>query len=277
MKKINLILLFIFTITFISAYDYVGRLSVSGFFDNIEPSNLVLPVLFIIFFAIINFSLLKVFKGNKATAGVSAFAVSLLLVYGINRTGFDFTGIFYNIGIPTGLIGIIITLLLLVGVIFLINKIHFSGFFMLFGALFFLASFTDLIYESLLLGFIGAVMFIIGLVLKLKAHKKLGGVVGTGISKGLGTVGRGIKSGFRTAKQNYNSPSPQIQLKYKEQQQEAINKEQAIKTYKYQKQLIEQINSLEKSLRNIPVSERANIESKIRDLYNKLKKSGYKG
>jgi len=163
MKKRNLLLTFViglFLINLTSAY--YGGSSLSDLLDQIDSSTIFLGAIFIIAFAFINYSLSKVlFKDNKATAGVVAFAVSVLITYGINRTGLDFEGFFYNFGYSLGLSGdilyMIISLVLIAGIAYLIWKFAKESL-VIIGGLFILASFFA--YEKVVLIFLGIVLII---------------------------------------------------------------------------------------------------------------------
>ena len=170
-KKSVLPVLSILLISFVSAFSHYGynRFSITGFFSSINPDDMILMTLFIIIFAFINFSLGKFFKDsygnpNKAIAGVVAFAVTSLIVYGFWRTGFDLGGLFYNVGISEDTLFFIMPIVLLVAAIFIAWKVGFAALFLIFGAFIVLITiFTDLIYEKLTSLIIGVVLFLIGL------------------------------------------------------------------------------------------------------------------
>ena len=85
-------------------YSGYGGFSLAGFFDRIDPQTIIFALLFLIFFVLIFYPLSRVFKDphgqpNKGIAGTLAFAVASLIIYGLYRTGFNFEGIFYDIGL----------------------------------------------------------------------------------------------------------------------------------------------------------------------------------
>ena len=192
MQKRNLFILSVLGIFLISCIN-VQAFSVGDFLDEIETSTLVLPMLFIIFFAFINFTLLKFFKGNTTFAGITSFAISTLLVYGINYLDLEFENIFYNIGVPSDLVAIIVPLLLLVASIFLISKIKLGWFLIVLGLLFLLASRTEIVYETEVLGFLGAILLIIGGIIKFREKGR------NKYDKTKGFVGKGMKYAGRKA------------------------------------------------------------------------------
>jgi len=98
------------SMNFTSAYN--GYSSLSNFFYWIEPSTMILAVLFLVFFAFLYYVLSKIFRNeyhqpNKAVAGVIALCMSLLIVYGINRSAWDIEAFFYRFNISNILIYIV--------------------------------------------------------------------------------------------------------------------------------------------------------------------------
>jgi hypothetical protein len=135
---------------------------------------MILGALFIIFFAFLNFALSKYFKDNKASAGVVAFVVSFLLVWGINRTGLDYESFFYTIGFSEDVLYAVLPIVIIIGLVILAVKIGFGWALVIFGAMLIVASFTDLIYEGGITIFLGAIIAGIGLWLALKKPKGKG-------------------------------------------------------------------------------------------------------
>ena len=154
------VMLGIFFINLVSAA-YYGSYSLSNLLNEIDASTIFLGAVFIIAFAFINFSLSKVFKDNKATSGIVAFAVSLLITYGINRSSFDFENLFYNFGYTMGLssdiiymIGFIVFIALIV---YLAWKLKKESLVVIGGLLIALSFFT---YEKLILIIFGVLLII---------------------------------------------------------------------------------------------------------------------
>ncbi len=166
-----------FSINFISAYSFgsYGQFSFSDFLNDLDPSTVILTVLFIVFFGFIYFTLLKFFNNNSVIAGVLAFALSFGLVYGINQTGFNFDDIFYSLGIPIELLYVIGTIAIIVGGIYFASKQKLGvpmGIVGL-GAFFFVAGVLDWVYESFTAIFFGIVLIIVGaIILNSKSKKK---------------------------------------------------------------------------------------------------------
>jgi membrane protein implicated in regulation of membrane protease activity len=152
----------IFSINLISAfYDSYSRLSLGNFLNEIMnllgASTIFLGAIFIISFAFLYKILLKFFKENKSSAVVVAFVISFVLIYLINRSGFDFEGIFDYLGYSEGFAYIIVLILLFVGFLYLFFKIGFPKMLSLLGFILMVVTlFTDFFYEkgvSFLLGF----------------------------------------------------------------------------------------------------------------------------
>jgi len=166
---------------FFSGY---GGFSITNFFSSIDPATMTLGLSFFIFFALIFYALSKIFKDpygqpNKGIAGTIAFAVSLLIIYGIYRSGFNLEDLFYGFGIGEGTFYLIAFIIFIVLAFFLIKKIKFRGFLIVFGLLFILLTiFTDIFYEKLTALIIGIVLLLVGILLLKKRKKKLAGYYG---------------------------------------------------------------------------------------------------
>jgi len=180
-----------------------GRFSLGDFFNSVDSSTIILTLLFLIFFALIFYALSKIFKGpygqpNKGIAGVIAFAVSSLIIYGLYRTGFDISGLFYDLGFSSGLLYPIFTILFLIVAGLLIWKLKFSGFLMILGFfMILLTALTDIFYDKGLPFVIGIVLLVIGFLFKRGGRRVMGGVgrgalrAGRGVGRGaLGTIRR---------------------------------------------------------------------------------------
>jgi len=143
-------------INFVSAQFY-GGFSLSDILSSIDSSTMILGVMFIVVFAFLKYSLSRVFRDNAAIAGVIAFAISLGVIWGVNRTGLDFEGFFYTLGVSEGFLFIILPLILIGGAAYLGIKYSFGALLTVIGGFFMILSFTDFIYET-------ATTFIIGLI-----------------------------------------------------------------------------------------------------------------
>lgn len=168
----------ILLIKFASAYNGYGSFSLGDFFDSIEPSTMILGSLFIIFFAFINFVLSRVFTNrttgepNKAIAGIISLMVSLLIVYGINRSGLDVENFFFDIGISGDLLYTIVPIILIIGAIYLIFKYKAKTLLILGLLLILIAGATDLVYEEETLVVFGIILIVIGLIWTFASKKK---------------------------------------------------------------------------------------------------------
>ena len=159
---IALILLTKFSAAYISGG--YNNLSFSDLLNSINASNMILGSIFIIAFAFLNFSLSKFFKEQKAIAGIVAFVLSLLIVWEINNTGLDFESFFYNAGISSDSLFLILPLIITIGTIYSIWKFGFSAVCMVFGAFILAVTImTDWIYSQGTAILIGSGLLIIGI------------------------------------------------------------------------------------------------------------------
>lgn len=146
-------------------------LGLGDLFSGIDPETMVLATSFLIFFAVINFSLSKVFKKDKNVSTIISLCVSLLSVYGITRTNFDLNGLFYSVGITDELLYIITPILALI-FIFIISmkrdpttkrrRFSLGRFLMFLGALMLILGFTPLIYRKAFYIGVGAGLIALG-------------------------------------------------------------------------------------------------------------------
>lgn len=143
----------------LSMISFASAAGIGSLLDLVDESNLVLTSLFIVTFSILFFSLQKVFKGNNAIAGMVSAAISLVTVYFVNKSGFDISGFFFDIGISEEVIWTIVPLLIIAGAIFAIIKLK-TGSLLLFGGLLIVLSFFA--YEGALLIFLGLVLIGLG-------------------------------------------------------------------------------------------------------------------
>ena len=162
MKKSILILLGLFSISFVSAAYYGGGFSLSDFLNEIDEETMILGTVFIVSFAFLNLSLGKVFKDNKSVASIVGFILALLLTWGINKTGFDFEGLFYDIGFSGGFLSVILPLILIAGFVFMVIKIKLGSSLMVVGALLLWAGLANFFYEDGATIALGVFLLILG-------------------------------------------------------------------------------------------------------------------
>jgi len=167
----------LFLISFVSAYNG-GGFSIGELFDDFGGENLLLLSVFFVMFAFLNFILLKVLKDNygepsRKTAGMIAFLVSLIIVYGFYKLNFDIEKLLFTIGLDENVIYTLIPIIILAFMGYLIWKIGFHWAIIVTGALFIaIALFTDLIYESGALAVLGIVLVILGIIIWRYMRKK---------------------------------------------------------------------------------------------------------
>jgi len=177
MKKgligVLLIAVSVISINLISAASF----SAGKVLDSFDSQTMFLMTLFIIVFAGLFFSASRVFK-NKSTgqpertiAAVVSLAISLFVIYGINKMDMDIQGMFYDIGLSEGLLGIIIPIILIAGLIYLLVKVK-SKILLILGALFILISIADLVYEKEALLWLGIILIVLWIIFSLIFRKK---------------------------------------------------------------------------------------------------------
>lgn len=114
----------LFLLNLASAYSYEpyfsDRISFGNILNSIEPSTMILGIIFIVAFALLFFALSRALKGEKVIAGIISFALSLFIVYGINKSGFDIESLFYKMGITLSVLNIIFPLFIILLVIIFI-------------------------------------------------------------------------------------------------------------------------------------------------------------
>ena len=163
-KGLLFIFLLLISVSFASA-----QMSFSNLLDQIDQSMVILSAIFIISFSILFFALSKsAFKTNKSIAGIISAIIAFLITYGINKTGFDFQGLFYDIGISEGVLMTIIPIIIIAGSIFVIIKLK-GGSLLVFGGL--LIGLSFFVYEKTIPIILGVVLLIIGIVLMARKKK----------------------------------------------------------------------------------------------------------
>ncbi len=166
MKKKSLFLIFgLLFINLVSAYPA----TLQNLLDELDPSTAILGSMFLIFFLLINYALSKAFRGQKGIAGILAFIISFLAIYTINRSGFDYQNIYYNlfygIGLPSEVASTFLPLLLLAAAIFIVWKFG-LGILLIVTGIFIFGYGWGFAYETFATMVIGAVIAIIGFWLK---------------------------------------------------------------------------------------------------------------
>lgn len=165
------------SINFVSAQFY-GSLSISDALRAVDPSTMVLGIIFVIAALLINVGLSRggPLKYNQTAKGIISISLALLIIWGIDRAGFDYYGFFNGIVffIPQGLLETIWPLLFLLSILFVGWKFGWKSIFLVLGA--FLVG-IDLFfaYESGLLLILGGFFILIWLILLLKKKPGLRG------------------------------------------------------------------------------------------------------
>lgn len=154
-------------------------MAISDMLSSIDPNTMLLGLLFIIFYVLINFSLSKVFKKERASSAIISLCVSLLAVYGLNRLNWDLSGVYLNLGLSEEFLYSVVPLIILgLAILGSFVKDSMTGrrkfrlyrlFFILGGFLILLSFFA---YEQTILFVAGIVLILIGLFLLWRIKKK---------------------------------------------------------------------------------------------------------
>ncbi len=149
--------------------------SIGEFLDAFGFENMLLIATFIISFVLLNFILDRVLKDryggpNKKVSGLISFAISMLIVYGINTLNFDIGDFFFNLGLEGEILTLIITIIVLTGIGILLWKVGIL-IFLIFGALLIIVSFTDWVYEKEIVLFTGIAFFILWMIIAIIKKK----------------------------------------------------------------------------------------------------------
>jgi len=168
-KRDNLIFISLFL--FVLSISFASSETLSEILASIEPSLVILTTLFIIVFALTYFSLNKYFKKeNQTISGIVALAVSLLVIYAINRTqiitNYNFL---YTIGISESSAGWIFFLIGAAILAFIISKFKIDSLWIM-GIL--LMGLSLFVYEKDILFVIGAFLVIIRFFFKKKKKEE---------------------------------------------------------------------------------------------------------
>jgi len=157
-KSLLIIFALVMAVGFVSAQDLLSDL-----LNTLDESMVILSAIFIISFSILYFSLSKLlFKKNITTSAVISVILAFLITYGVNKSGFDFNGFFFDIGVSENVLMTIIPLVILGGVVFTIIKLGSKSLFV-FGGL--LVALSFFVYAKALLIIVGIILFIIGFAL----------------------------------------------------------------------------------------------------------------
>lgn len=156
MKRGVLILSSILLISFVSAQ--MG--SLGDLFSSVPSSTIFLGAIWIASFALIFFAMMKVMKGDQTVSAAVAFAMSVLITWGANKT-LDVENLSLGLGISPDFISNVLPLLIIGIVIFLFFTLKTKAFLVL-GGILSVLSFTNLIYEKGILMGIGFALLFIG-------------------------------------------------------------------------------------------------------------------
>jgi hypothetical protein len=149
-----------------------GSFSLSEILNSVEPSMIILGVIWVVSFALIYFSLNRlILKDNPGIAAVIAFALSLLITWGYNQTGWNVQYLFPGLNISTDFLSsaLPIILIIIVAVLFVTTKYYA---FTIIGGVCIIAGLLNWVYEKTLLFIIGAILLAVGIFFIIRKNSK---------------------------------------------------------------------------------------------------------
>ena len=127
------------SIGFVSA-QYYGRFSIGDILNQADPSTMVLGLIFVISVVVVRTALSRAgpFKDNNAAASVISLALSLLFIWSINRSGWNYYYFFNGVlfFIPTGYLEVMWPIGFLLIVLFTAIKWKWNSLYLIGGLLF---------------------------------------------------------------------------------------------------------------------------------------------
>lgn len=144
--------------------------SLSEFFYNIDPSTMILGVVFLVSFALINFSLGRIFKENPAVSAIVSLCAALLIVYGLNLSGLDYENWLYGIGVSGDLIYTIFLIAAPIIGMFILFRYGLGYLLLSLGALLGIMSYFA--YDKIILIILATISIIIGIFLIMRKRFK---------------------------------------------------------------------------------------------------------
>jgi hypothetical protein len=141
---------------------------------SIDPNTMILGLVFIILYVLINFSLSKIFKKERASSAIISLCISLLAVYGINRIDFNLSRVLFNWGVSEDILYLIVPWIILGIAVWasfvrdkVTGKISFRLYrlFLILGAIIFLIGLIPAVYEQVVFIVIGIILILLGIIL----------------------------------------------------------------------------------------------------------------
>jgi len=112
----------LFAFLLLATVSFASSLGINDLLSQIDEPTIIFLAVFLIAFALIFFALNKVFKGNTSISGIISLALSFLIVYGINKSGFNVEGSLSDIGISSNILYVLLPILIAAVIIYLIIK-----------------------------------------------------------------------------------------------------------------------------------------------------------
>ncbi|GIU68290.1 MAG: hypothetical protein KatS3mg001_140 [Candidatus Pacearchaeota archaeon] len=206
-------LFFLFFLMIYLSY-FVSAQSFSDFFQGVDLGFLSLLLVFVIFSVFISWILNRagIFRdayGNPTTATtVVSAAMAALIVIGWYKQGINLSYFFVSVGVPIDSLYLVFSVIVLIGIIFLIFRFGFGGV-LFFGGVFLIAInyLTDFFYEKDIVYAVGAGAALIGLLMWNKTRKKMisgGKMFGRGLISGGKFAGEKMIEGGKFIRSRYD-------------------------------------------------------------------------
>ncbi|MEK6841569.1 MAG: hypothetical protein AABX91_00260, partial [Nanoarchaeota archaeon] len=191
-KNLPLFLSIVFFINSVSAqffdsfgggYGSYGSFSITDFFERFGPDNIIYLSLFLILFVFLSAILKRtgIFRDHQGfpdmkSIAIISLSISLMSVYGIYRTSYDFTNLFYNIGFSAESLYPVLGIILLLTAVFIMWKFRIGVSLMILGILLGLtAFFTEVIYDKNIALLIAGALIVVGFFLLRKVRMGIAG------------------------------------------------------------------------------------------------------
>ena len=142
----------------LSSISFASAEGISDILSSVDSSSVLLLATFAISFSLLFFALSRFFKKDKAVSGAISVAISFLMVYQINQSGFSLENFFFDLGISEEVLYTIIPILILGAMIFTMIKFAKNSL-LIIGGFFLILSFF--IYEKVVFAFIGIIFIVV--------------------------------------------------------------------------------------------------------------------
>lgn len=171
-------------LTLLASINFVSAISIGDFLDQIGGENILLGGTFLIAFALLNMILgrFKLFKDASGQTtkipAIISFILSLFIIYGIRTLNFDLENLFFSIGISGDLLYQIASIIILIGLIYILYKFgkklwsYLCWILILSGIGLIWLGLSDLLFNGEPVLIAGLVLFILGIICWWRRRKK---------------------------------------------------------------------------------------------------------